>query len=128
MGRINAFGLRQHDHFLVVQAVFSIKNCHSDIFLVIRVETVLQGSLAQSLEPYVRQNSDLKTGMKVQKSARAYCSRLGKYRMPFAWTARPLFRATGELDTASDFSTIYRQEVHRNSDEDLLKILNDFRK
>ena len=54
--------------------------------------------------------------------------RLGKFRMPFAWTARPLFRLAGDLDTTSEFSTIYRQETHRNSDEDLLKMLNDFRK
>ncbi len=105
-----------------------MRNCHSDVFLVIRIETVLQGSLASSVDPYVRVNSDLKMGMKVQKSARAYCSRLGKYRMPFAWTARPLFRPTGELDTSSDLSTIFRQEVHRISDEDVLKVLTDFRK
>ena len=48
--------------------------------------------------------------------------------MPFAWTARPLFRSAGDLDTNAEFSTIYRQETHKNSDEDLLKILNDFRK
>ena len=48
--------------------------------------------------------------------------------MPFAWTARPLFRSSGELETTVDISTIYRQEAHRNSDEDLLKILNDFRR
>lgn len=48
--------------------------------------------------------------------------------MPFAWAARPLFRSSGELDTISDIPTIYRQEPHRNSDEDLLKTLNDFRR
>jgi hypothetical protein len=48
--------------------------------------------------------------------------------MPFAWAARPLFRSSGELDTTSEISTIYRQESHRNSDEDLIKTLNDFRR
>ena len=48
--------------------------------------------------------------------------------MPFAWSARPLFRPSGELDSVSSFPAIFRQDVHRNSDEDLLKILNDFRK
>jgi hypothetical protein len=48
--------------------------------------------------------------------------------MPFAWAARPLFRPSGELDTTSDISTIYRQESHRNSEEDLIKTLSDFRR
>ncbi len=48
--------------------------------------------------------------------------------MPFAWAARPLFRQSGELETTVDIATIYRQEAHRNSDEDLLKILNDYRR
>ena len=48
--------------------------------------------------------------------------------MPFAWTARPLFRLyTNELDT-SDFPAIYRQEGHRLKDEEILKILSEFRK
>ncbi|XP_046447610.1 dedicator of cytokinesis protein 9-like isoform X2 [Daphnia pulex] len=110
------------------QAVFSVRHIHSEVFLVIRIETILQGSVVTSAEPYVRPNSDIKTGLKVQKSARSYCSRLGRYRMPFAWAARPLFRSSGELDTTSEISTIYRQESHRNSDEDLIKTLNDFRR
>uniref|UniRef100_A0A0P6E5D7 Dedicator of cytokinesis protein n=2 Tax=Daphnia magna TaxID=35525 RepID=A0A0P6E5D7_9CRUS len=110
------------------QAIFSVRHCHNEVFLVVRIETILQGSVVSSAEPYVRPNPDLKTGLKVQKSARSYCSRLGRYRMPFAWAARPLFRSSGELDTISDIPTIYRQEPHRNSDEDLLKTLNDFRR
>lgn len=48
--------------------------------------------------------------------------------MPFAWAARPLFRPTGELDTIPDFPTIYRQESNRYTEEDIIKILNDYRK
>lgn len=49
--------------------------------------------------------------------------------MPFAWSARPLFKPyCKELDTASEFPTIYRHEGNRLRDEDLLKILADFRK
>lgn len=54
--------------------------------------------------------------------------RLGKYRMPFAWSARPLFRPSGELDTTAEFSGIYRQESNRYTEEDIIKILGDFRK
>ena len=49
--------------------------------------------------------------------------------MPFGWAARPLFRPTGELDeSAGDMGTIYRQETNRQSDDDLFKLLNDFRR
>lgn len=49
--------------------------------------------------------------------------------MPFAWSARPLFRLySNELDTVSEFPAIYRQEGNRLRDEDLIKILTDYRK
>ena len=59
----------------IFQAIFNVRHCHSDVFLVVRIETILQGSVVTSAEPYVRLNSDLKTGLKVQKTARSYCSR-----------------------------------------------------
>lgn len=147
-----AYGQQEYmcTHLLSIsQAIFSVRNCHTDIFLVIRIETILQGSLVSLSEPYLKPNSDTKTGLKAQKSARSYSARsvnecrryaaqilanyrctfrLGKFRMPFAWAARPLFRPSGELDTSTELTTIFRQEVHRNSDEDLLKVLNDYRK
>lgn len=73
-------------------AVFNITSAHSDIFLVVRIEKVLQGGICQSTEPYIRSNKDVKAALKVQKSIAMCCQRLGCYRMPFAWTARPLFR------------------------------------
>lgn len=49
--------------------------------------------------------------------------------MPFAWTARPLFRLySNELDTTSEFPAIYRQETNRLKDEEILKILGEYRK
>ena len=49
--------------------------------------------------------------------------------MPFAWSARPVFRLySNELDTISEFPAIYRQEGNRLRDEDLIKILTDYRK
>lgn len=56
-------------------------------------------------------------------------NRLGNYRMPFAWAARPLFRLySNELDTSSDFPAIYRQEGNKIKDEELLKLLSEYRK
>lgn len=58
-----------------------------------------------------------------------YIFRLGNYRMPFAWSARPLFRLYScELDTSSDFMTLYRQEVSKIGDDDMIKLLMDYRK
>lgn len=58
-----------------------------------------------------------------------FSSRLGNYRMPFAWAARPLFRLySNELDTSSDFPAIYRQEGNKLKDEELLKLLSEYRK
>jgi dedicator of cytokinesis protein 9/10/11 len=49
--------------------------------------------------------------------------------MPFAWAARPLFRhSSGQLDVAANFSPLYRQEPNKLSDDELLKMLQDFRK
>lgn len=55
--------------------------------------------------------------------------RLGNYRMPFAWSARPLFRLySSELDTSFDLMTLYRQDLSKLGDDDMLRILMDYRK
>jgi len=49
--------------------------------------------------------------------------------MPFAWSARPLFHLYNcELDTSSDYMTLYRQDVAKLGDEDIIKLLADYRK
>lgn len=111
------------------QAVFSVSKPHPDIYLVLRIDKILQGSITQVAEPYTRSTKDPRLGLKVHKTVRASSQRLGKYRMPFAWTARPLFRLySNELDVSSDFPAIYRQEPAKLKDEELLKILAEYRK
>ncbi|KAK6623677.1 hypothetical protein RUM43_009529 [Polyplax serrata] len=111
------------------QALFSVSNPHPDIYLVLRIDKVLQGAINTACEPYVKSARDPRLGSKVQKTAKAVCQRLGKYRMPFAWTARPLFRTySNDLDTSSDFPAIYRQEPNRLKDEEILKLLSEYRK
>ncbi|XP_059617297.1 dedicator of cytokinesis protein 7 [Phlebotomus argentipes] len=66
-------------------AVFEVTNPSSDLFLVIRLEKVLQGDIKDSVEPYLKEDKD-KYRDKAKSNAADFCERLGKYRMPFAWT------------------------------------------
>ncbi|XP_034072740.1 dedicator of cytokinesis protein 9 isoform X5 [Gymnodraco acuticeps] len=111
------------------QGVFSVTCPHPEIFLVARIEKVLQGGITHCTEPYMKSSDTAKMSQKVLKNAKMACSRLGQYRMPFAWAARPVFKdASGTLDKSSRFSALYRQDSSKLSDEDMFKLLTDFRK
>ncbi|XP_040192077.1 dedicator of cytokinesis protein 9 isoform X9 [Rana temporaria] len=111
------------------QGIFSVTCPHPDIFLVARIEKVLQGSIAHCAEPYMKSSDSAKVAQKVLKNAKQACSRLGQYRMPFGWAARPLFKdCSGTLDKTARFSAIFRQDSNKLSNEDMLKLLVDFRK
>ncbi|XP_041719147.2 dedicator of cytokinesis protein 7 isoform X2 [Coregonus clupeaformis] len=78
---------------LARSAIFSITYPSADIFLVIKLEKVLQqGDIGESCEPYMvmKESDSSKHKEKLEKlrlQAETSCSRLGRYRMPFAWTA-----------------------------------------
>ncbi|KAM5288652.1 dedicator of cytokinesis protein 9 isoform 7-T7 [Ctenodactylus gundi] len=111
------------------QGIFSVTCPHPDIFLVARIEKVLQGSITHCAEPYMKSSDSSKVAQKVLKNAKQACQRLGQYRMPFAWAARTLFKDTaGNLDKNARFSAIYRQDSNKLSNDDMLKLLVDFRK
>ncbi|KAM6893914.1 dedicator of cytokinesis protein 9-like [Xenentodon cancila] len=111
------------------QGVFSVTCPHPEIFLVARVEKVLQGGITHCTEPYMKSSDSSKIAQKVLKNAKMACSRLGQYRMPFAWAARPVFKdASGTLDKNARFAALYRQDSSKLSDEDMFKLLTDFRK
>ncbi|XP_053329057.1 dedicator of cytokinesis protein 11 [Spea bombifrons] len=115
--------------YYMTEAIFSVTNPHPEVFLVARVEKVLQGNITHCAEPYIKTSDPAKTAQKVHKIAKQVCSRLGRYKMPFAWTARPLFKDTqGTLDTEGKFSPLYRQDSSKISNEDLLKLLAEYRK
>lgn len=111
------------------QAIFSVTAPHPDIFIVIRIEKILQGGINQSSEPYLKAAKDPKLGAKTLKSIKQYAQKVGHYRMPFAWTARPLFRLySSELDNDNSFPGLFRHDFNKLKDEELLKILSDYRK
>ncbi|XP_028584090.2 dedicator of cytokinesis protein 9 isoform X19 [Podarcis muralis] len=111
------------------QGIFSVTCPHPDIFLVARIEKVLQGSITHCAEPYMKSSDSSKVAQKVLKNAKQACQRLGQYRMPFAWAARTLFKdASGTLDKNARFSALYKQDSNKLSNEDMLKLLADFKK
>ena len=66
-------------------AIFTITNPHKDIYLIVKLEKVLQkGDIAEAAEPYHRE-MDRKTEERVKSNAAQVCRQLGQYRMPLAW-------------------------------------------
>uniref|UniRef100_A0A8C1JCK7 Dedicator of cytokinesis 7 n=1 Tax=Cyprinus carpio TaxID=7962 RepID=A0A8C1JCK7_CYPCA len=78
---------------LARSAVFSITYPSQDVFFVIKLEKVLQqGDIGECAEPYMvfKESDAAKNKEKLEKlrsQSEQFCQRLGRYRMPFAWTA-----------------------------------------
>lgn len=116
-------------HMYPRKAIVSITVPHPDIFLVVKIDKILEGGIQTSTEPYLKATKDPKLAMKLHKHIKLYNQKIGHFRMPFAWAARPLFRLySNDLDTSIEFPAIYRQEANKLKDEELLKFLAEYRK
>ncbi|KAM6965427.1 LOW QUALITY PROTEIN: dedicator of cytokinesis protein 8 [Aplochiton taeniatus] len=93
-------------------AIFSITYPSPDIYLVIKIEKVLQqGEIGDCAEPYMVMSDSAKNKDKLDKlrgQAETFCHRLGRYRMPFAWACVNIMNvistATLERDTTDSDS------------------------
>ncbi|XP_028849736.1 dedicator of cytokinesis protein 8 isoform X2 [Denticeps clupeoides] len=85
--------------------IFSITNPSPDIYLVIKLEKVLQqGEISECVEPYMsmKESDTAKNRDKLEKlrgQADGFCQRLGRYRMPFAWATINIMSVTSMTAT-----------------------------
>uniref|UniRef100_A0A452RCD3 Dedicator of cytokinesis 6 n=1 Tax=Ursus americanus TaxID=9643 RepID=A0A452RCD3_URSAM len=110
-GLLRAHGTHPAISTLARSAIFSVTYPSPDIFLVIKLEKVLQqGDISECCEPYMvmKEVDAAKNKEKLEKlrlAAEQFCTRLGRYRMPFAWTAVHLANivsSAGQPDRDSD--------------------------
>uniref|UniRef100_A0A8C6Y5G6 Dedicator of cytokinesis 7 n=1 Tax=Naja naja TaxID=35670 RepID=A0A8C6Y5G6_NAJNA len=132
---------------LARSAIFSITYPSQDVFLVIKLEKVLQqGDIGECAEPYmIMKEADAAKNKekldKLKSQSEQFCQRLGKYRMPFANSSivgrRSLERTTSgdEACNLTNFrpatltvTNFFKQEGDRLSDEDLYKFLADMKR
>ncbi|XP_028405691.1 dedicator of cytokinesis protein 9-like isoform X2 [Dendronephthya gigantea] len=120
-------GVNEHHFSFPKKAIFSVTYPHPDVYLVLRIEKVLQGGITSCTEPYMKSGDALKKGAtKAYRSAEIACQTLSKYRMPFALATRPLFKNNqGDLDEEKEWSPVYKQDSGKLSDDELLKLLED---
>lgn len=97
-----------------VDALFWVPHPSPDIWLVLRVEKVLQGdSYDNVIEPYMRSNTDPAKGKdldKLKSNISSFTERLGAYRQPFCWGMAPVF--TEDKQFAHGSGAIMKQ-LHR---------------
>lgn len=136
------------------KAILTITYPSPDIYLVLRVEKVLQGDVDQVTEPYVKFANVSETSTfnfvtkaleylkwqhlqvkdkereKLKTQAKEYCSRLGQYRQPFCWAMLPLFGEDKKLmvEKNTEFKALFRQKSSDIGDSHFLETVNEYTK
>ncbi|CAF0831727.1 unnamed protein product [Brachionus calyciflorus] len=86
--------------------IFNITHPSNDLYLVVRVDKVLQqGDISECAEPYVKSQQQSQSSLeKLSSNAQQFCERLGKYRMPFVWTAINVMNILNNNQTSQESS------------------------
>lgn len=90
-------------------AVFEITNPSHELYLVIRLEKVLQGDTAEPILKLVQEDKE-KLCEKARSNAADFCERLGKYRMPFAWTGISLSNIFNEESSSTSSAAVDKDD------------------
>eukprot|EP00041_Stephanoeca_diplocostata_P039490 m.1632108 g.1632108 ORF g.1632108 m.1632108 type:complete len:2191 (-) comp25404_c0_seq3:4177-10749(-) len=101
----------------------------ADVFVVVRVEKVLEGDPSKVFELYNNARvEETKEGKARSEAVNRFCRRLGDFRMPFAWAAVPLQDAVslcvGDLRPAVELE-LFQQSPEKQADDELYKNLVD---
>jgi hypothetical protein len=113
------------DHSTTARScIFNITYPSVDLFLVIRIEKVLQqGDISECAEPYVKTHQQSASSIeKLKANAAQFCDRLGKFRMPFAWTAINIcniLNANPQNESASSGGASLTWLTHTSNSSDL---------
>ena len=126
--------------------IFSITNLHPDVFIVIRIDKVLEGVTTKSLVDVYTSDKSTNQGKfeKLKSAAIDYCDRLGKYRMPFAWycvsmakifetklvdrEAEKIPALDGQFHCTVKIQCLILQEPERLREEDLHKFCQELKR
>ncbi|KAI6183994.1 putative Dock-9 [Aphelenchoides bicaudatus] len=83
LGMIRAHIGIDEQPFKIREALLNAEHFGPNVFLIIRLEKVLQASdISEAIEPYVSKD---KSKEKLTYAAREFCDRLGTFRMPVGW-------------------------------------------
>ena len=123
------------------QAIFDVYQPHEQIYLVAKIERVLQGSISKTSQPYCEKSDSEKIVNGIIKQVKSACNRIPEHRMPFCWGAVSLFDKKGSFAPGGfqssfkgqenfqiPFGDLYRQEANKLKDEELFRFLSEIGK
>ncbi|KAL5022031.1 hypothetical protein ScPMuIL_001186 [Solemya velum] len=97
----------QDTTMLSKSCIFSLTYPSPDVYLVVKVKKVLQqGDISECSEPYMKDDKSKED--RYRSNAVQFCEKLGKYRMPFAWTAIHL------MNVVTGANSLERGEVEKS--------------
>uniref|UniRef100_F1KPQ6 Dedicator of cytokinesis protein 11 n=1 Tax=Ascaris suum TaxID=6253 RepID=F1KPQ6_ASCSU len=122
---INGIAQRMLADKRATKMICSVAQPHRDVYIIARIERVLSSDT--SADVYMKSGGDVKSTTKLQKMIAQACAKLGAYRTPFAWAARPVFQdMLGCGAKLPDEMQLFRCDGNRLGDSDLHKLLIDF--